>query len=199
MQQKDLCGVILNGGGSTRMGTAKSSLALGSMTSLELITSSLSMVTDTIIVNQDEPLKEPYPVVADIYEDAGPLAGLHAVMKQRPATWFVMAACDTPFVSDEVYRHLIQEADDSVDAVIPVYEGRFHPTSGVYHIRILDKLESYLSQGGRKVRGLFDHIQIKELSIFPGIEQEKLSMHFFNMNTPEEYAYARDLFKNWKR
>lgn len=181
------------------MGTAKSSLTFGSMTSLDLIASTLSKVTGTIIVNQKERKNVSYPVVGDIYEDAGPLAGLHAAMKEKPATWFVLSACDTPFVSEEVYRHLIQEADESVDAVIPVYEGRFQPISGVYHIRILDELDSYLSQGGRKVRGLFDHIKIKERSSFPDIEQEKLSMHFFNMNTPEEYALARDLFKKWPR
>ncbi|REJ09671.1 molybdenum cofactor guanylyltransferase [Halobacillus trueperi] len=199
MKQKDLCGVILNGGGSTRMGTAKSSLTFDSITSLELIASTLSKVTDTIIVNQNARKNVPFPVVEDIYEDAGPLAGLHAVMKEKPATWFILAACDTPFVSEEVYRHLIQEAGETVDAVIPVYDGRFQPISGVYHIRILDKLESYLSQGGRKVRGLFDDIKTKELSTYPGIDHEKLSMHFFNMNTPGEYALARDLFKKWKR
>ncbi|MYL48526.1 NTP transferase domain-containing protein [Halobacillus litoralis] len=199
MQHKDLCGVILNGGGSTRMGTAKSSLTFGSMTSLELIASTLSKVTETIIVNQNEQKNVSYPVVEDIYEDAGPLAGLHAVMRVKPATWFVMSACDTPFVSEEVYHRLVQEADESVDAVIPVYEGRFQPISGIYHIRILDKLDFYLSQGGRKVRGLFEHIKIKELSTYPDIDQEKLSMHFFNMNTPEEYALARDLFKKWSR
>ncbi|WLR46801.1 molybdenum cofactor guanylyltransferase [Halobacillus litoralis] len=199
MQHKHLCGVVLNGGGSTRMGTAKSSLAFGSMTSLELIASTLSRVTDTIVVNQNEGNNVPYPVVEDIYEDAGPLAGLHAVMKEKKATWFVMAACDTPFVSEKVYHHLIQEADESVDAVIPIYEGRYQPISGVYHHRILDKLESYLSQGGRKVLGLFDDIKVKELSTYPGIDQEKVSMHFFNMNTPGEYTRARELFKKWKR
>ena len=181
------------------MGTAKSSLTFDSITSLELIASTLSKVTDNIIVNQNARKNVPYPVIEDIYEDAGPLAGLHAAMKEKPATWFILAACDTPFVSEEVYRHLIQEANETVDAVIPVYDGRFQPISGVYHIRILDKLESYLSQGGRKVRGLFDDIKTKELTTYPGIDDEKLSMHFFNMNTPGEYALARDLFKKWKR
>ncbi|GEN53977.1 molybdenum cofactor guanylyltransferase [Halobacillus faecis] len=199
MDQKDLCAVILNGGGSTRMGTAKSSLNFGSKTSLELIAHTLSQVTDTIIVNQKERKNEPYHIVRDLYEDAGPLAGLHAVMKEKPSTWIVMAACDTPFVSEKVYRHLIKEADETFDAVIPIYEGRFHPISGVYNSRILEKLETYLSQGGRKVRGLFDSIKVKELATYPSVDQEELFMHFFNMNTPDDYALACDLFKKGKK
>ncbi|CDQ19562.1 molybdenum cofactor guanylyltransferase [Halobacillus karajensis] len=199
MMEGKVCGVILNGGGSTRMGSDKSALSLGALTPVELITSTLAQLTDTIVVNQNYCDHPRFLTIPDRFKNAGPLSGVHAVMKARSESWFVLAPCDTPFIMEDVYRKLMSEVNHSDDVVIPVHGYRLHPLSGVYHRRIFPQLETYLSNGGRKVIGLFDKVKVKKVHTFPGVEAGKLARHFFNMNTPEEYAKAKDLLESWNK
>ncbi|QAS50839.1 molybdenum cofactor guanylyltransferase [Halobacillus litoralis] len=192
-----ICGVVLNGGGSTRMGRDKADLLLGEQRVLDRIASILSSLTPRIVINQNEQESRlSYPIVEDRFKDAGPLGGIHAVMKDREEEWFLVTASDTPFISAEVYHSLLSLERSDRDAIIPVFEGRIHPLSGLYNRRILPELTKYLERGDRKVAGFLDQINTYFLEEIQDIPECTLSSHFFNMNTPEEYKRAEELLEN---
>lgn len=195
MEDGSVCGIVLNGGGSTRMGRDKSQLIVGGKCSMDRVTAVLSEVSSTVVINQTEQDHPDYQTIPDMHKDAGPLAGLFAVMKAKKESWFLLSACDTPFVTVELYSYISTYMDEETDAIIPVYEDRFHPLTGAYHRRILPKLEKYLEDGGRSVRGFFSEISTKKVDHYPGIDEDLLSQHFFNMNRPKDYERAKEMSK----
>lgn len=194
MKDGRVCGIVLNGGGSTRMGRDKSQLIVGGKCSVDRVSAVLSEVTSIVVINQNEDHPD-YQTIPDMHNDVGPLAGLYAVMKAKKEPWYLLSACDTPFVTVEVYSHISTYMEEGTDAIIPVYEDRIHPLSGAYHRRILPKLEKYLEDGGRSVRGLFREISTKKVDYYPDIDEDLLSQHFFNMNRPKDYEKAKEMSK----
>ncbi|RWZ60323.1 molybdenum cofactor guanylyltransferase [Halobacillus fulvus] len=188
---------VLAGGHSMRMGTDKSELILGGHTVLDRVTSELEKVTPDVVMNKNHRHREcSLPIYEDIFHDVGPLGGIHAVLSQIDADWVIFSACDTPFINEDVYRYLLRYCDENHEAVVPVYEGRFHPLSGIYRTKIVHKIEQVIEVGERRVRSLFDRIKVAEVSDFEGIEEDKLSRHFFNMNTKADFKKAQQLLKS---
>ncbi|WP_084163021.1 molybdenum cofactor guanylyltransferase [Halobacillus kuroshimensis] len=191
---KPVCGAVLNEGGSTRMGMDKSSLRLGHTSVLERILCRLAVLTPHLIINQSD-AHPVYPTAPEHFEQTGPLGGIHAVMNHAEEEWIAVTACDTPFLSAEVYHHLLTYADSQTDAVIPVYNGRRHPLSGLYHKRTVHTLDTFIQQGGRKVGEFLAGIRTQEINDFSPIPSTVLDKHFFNMNTPSDYRKAEEWLK----
>ncbi|MCA0983085.1 molybdenum cofactor guanylyltransferase [Halobacillus yeomjeoni] len=187
------CGVIIAGGGSTRMGQDKAGLPLGDSTTIERIAKEMRKVVPAVVLNQNQPRDSALPIIKDEVNDAGPLGGMHAVLKERNETWFAITACDTPFIRAEVYRYLLHQRLNFQDAeaIIPVWEGRKQPLSGIYHRDILENLEKLLEKGKRRFSDLFECVEAVYIHEFTDLSNEHLTLHFFNMNTPEDYVKAK--------
>lgn len=141
-----------------------------------------------ILISSNQPEKFwdwEIPVVSDQIPGVGPLAGIHACLNVSPCDLNLVAACDLPFVSSKVARHLLEVAEsDNWDVVVPVTGERVHPLFGVYHRRCLKRLERFLEQGDRRVLHFLKEVQTHYVSgAFP-------DWAFFNMNRPEEYHWA---------
>ncbi|MGP4075266.1 molybdenum cofactor guanylyltransferase [Halobacillus sp. K22] len=189
------CGVILAGGGSTRMGKDKAWLNLGGQPVVVRILNELQKTVSTVVMNQNDETDLPIPSIQDIYRDAGPLGGLHTVMKRREEEWFFLSACDTPFIHKSVYDYLSSFANETSDAVIPEYEGRLQPLSGIYRKSCLPIVEKLLDNGERKVIFLLEQVNSVYVSDFRPLSREVVNRHFFNMNTPDDYLKAQEICK----
>ncbi|MCA1023234.1 molybdenum cofactor guanylyltransferase [Halobacillus litoralis] len=187
-------GAVLNEGGSTRMGRDKGAMMLGGTRVLERILSRLGEWTPVLVINQRE-THPVYPTVKEQFDQAGPLGGIHAVLNHAEKEWTAVTACDTPFLSAEVYDHLLKYTDPQTDAVIPVYNGRRHPLSGLYNKRCVHTLSTFVQNGGRKVDDFLEKVGTKEVHEFSSISSDVLDRHFFNMNTPEDYDKAEKWLK----
>lgn len=188
-------GVILAGGHSTRMGTNKALLPLGERTVIEYIVDELHTISDEIVINSNDSATYSHldlPIVKDNYFDQGPLAGIEAALSQVDADIFFFSACDTPFINRHVYLYLLEQLAD-YDAVIPIFKDKMHPLSGVYRRKIVSKLRNQLDKEERKVRLLFNHINVKYVDAFPEIRNKDLWRHFFNMNDSFQYDEAKRL------
>ncbi|WP_164668808.1 molybdenum cofactor guanylyltransferase [Virgibacillus doumboii] len=189
----NICGVVLTGGESSRMGTNKSLLTLTGKPVIEHITTELKTCSNSVSVITNDPPSYKFlgtNLYADRYPGKGPLAGLESAIYHGDASVYLCAACDMPFVSKEVYNYLLNALQD-FDAVIPVYNKKLHPLSGIYTNKILPKIQQQLDNDERKVRGLFDHISVNYISTYGNIPENVLTRHFFNMNYPDQYESAK--------
>ncbi|TGB04588.1 molybdenum cofactor guanylyltransferase [Halobacillus salinus] len=187
-------GLILAGGGSTRMGQDKAGLPLGDKTVLRLIYEQLNKVTSHVVVNSNVE-RNGYENVSDVIQDGGPLAGIHAGLLHTEADWLVVSACDTPFISKEVYEVLLQSKGPNTQVVVPYYQGRHQPTSAIFHQSCLAPLERILQEGERKVSRLFDEVQVQPVVRYGSVPAPILEEHFFNMNTLQDYEEAKQMLK----
>ncbi|WP_196493694.1 molybdenum cofactor guanylyltransferase [Ornithinibacillus caprae] len=191
----NICSVVLSGGKSSRMGMNKSLLMLKDRMVIELIIEELWTISDQVVViTNNKPDYEflQVPLIHDRYRDKGPLAGMEAALHHVDADRFIVSACDTPFIDARVYQFLLDQMEKH-DAVVPVFNNRLHPLSGIYKRTILPHVEKLLENDRLSIRKLFDHIDVKMIDEFGNLSYDTLNKHFFNMNNPSDYETAKSL------
>ena len=188
-------GFILVGGQSSRMGTDKALLDLGGKSFVERVRGALAAITtETSIVGAKEKCAS-WPklrAVEDVHVKWGALGGLHAALAACRAEWAAVAACDLPFISGELFVRLAS-LRENFDAVVPVQmDGRWQPLCALYRAGVAtERAAELIAQGERRPRALLDLINTRrvafdELRDLPGADR-----FFINVNTPEDYANAR--------
>lgn len=188
-----ICGIILSGGKSSRMGTDKSLLPLGDKSVIEHIALKMRTVTSRLAVITNSPEKHAFlgtEMFADRYPGKGPLAGLETALYHIDASVFICAACDTPHINEEIYSYLLHQLG-GYDAVVPVFNERIHPLSGIYTKKMLPFIQQQLEQDLLKVKDAFSFVNVNYVNNFGEIPNTTLKKHFFNMNNPEQYEEAK--------
>ncbi len=180
---------ILAGGKSSRMGTDKAFVEFEGRT---LLTRALdlarSITSEVSIVGSKEKFAPFAPVVEDVFQNCGPLSGIHAALQTSSADLNLMLAVDMPFVSETFLQYLIGEARQAPDAavIVPRAGGHWQSLCAVYRRQFAAVAENALRADKNKIDPLFAIVETR------GIEEEELQASgfsedvFCNLNTPEE-------------
>ncbi len=196
----DVEGFILVGGKSTRMGEDKSQLLLGEESFVERLARELSKVTQKITIVGTR-LEQPHGLhtISDVHPGWGALGGIHAALRACEAQWAAVVACDLPFVTGELVSRLLQLRSENYphafEAVVPIQsDQRPQPLCAIYRKQsCLNVARGLIAAGEHTPRALLVRVQTRwvhfeELAGMPGAEN-----FFFNVNTPADYAWARQL------
>lgn len=190
------CGVILAGGKSSRMGTDKSLLQINDNNPIiQDIHEELKQINEDTVIVTNHPDQYNFmqaAMIGDRYFDMGPLAGLETAMYHIDAECYIVAACDMPFINNEVYTHLKQQLQ-SYDAVVPIFNDQLHPLAGVYRRKVLPYIQQQLQSQDLRVKGFFKNINVSYVEDFSSFSKETIEKHFFNMNNPSEFEHAKRL------
>ncbi len=188
---------VLVGGQSRRMGLNKAFLKIGPGRLIENITAKLKTLFPEVLLAGNDP--EPYgslclPVVGDIYQGCGPLAGIHAALTAAANPYVFITACDMPFVDLDLVAFLVKNAP-GYDVVVPRLGAYLEPLCAVYGKGCLSAIEASLNKGQCKVTAFFPEVAVKYL------DQEELSGFnldriFFNLNSPKDLKKAIELGKS---
>ncbi len=176
--------VILAGGKSSRMGTHKGGLVMNGRTFTDIIADELRKLTADVMVScteKTENVPENCGRVFDIYENCGPMGGLHAALKNCAADALIVSACDTPLVRAQLYQLLLDNLVDH-DGIVAVSEGRQHPLTAVYRVKMADIFEEYLKEGNYRLMRALDKADI----LYYNLPCDMADM-VKNINTPEDY------------
>lgn len=140
----ELDAFVLIGGRSSRLGTDKAFIELGGVTLAEravanvqdaLSPSRITMVAGSSIQFATRAIAAGVPFIFDLYEDRGPLGGLHAALSYARTPWIFVLACDYPFVSPDLIRLLSENIRDDFGAVVPEQsDGRPQPLCAFYNV-----------------------------------------------------------------
>jgi molybdenum cofactor guanylyltransferase len=201
----DLSGVILAGGRSRRLGIDKTAMPWppdGSKTStvpaekrrtlLEATAGKLEEVCREVLVagyHGERPV--PYRVVPDVYAEGGSLGGIYSGLLAASSEYAIAVATDMPFLSVPLLRWMASQARD-YDVLVPVREEP-EPLHAIYSKRCLEPMRCRLEEGRLKIAGFFDdvHVRYVDRRVLSELDPEGLS--FFNVNTPEDLARAREI------
>ncbi|HYN86313.1 MAG TPA: molybdenum cofactor guanylyltransferase [Pyrinomonadaceae bacterium] len=185
---------ILAGGASSRMGADKAHLRLGGLTLVERAARALATVAPDIKVvsSKQDAGAWGLPVVADLYERAGALGGLHAALAAARAEIIAVAPCDLPFLTGALYGRLVSLAGEEADAVVPVQpDGRVQPLCALYRRRAcLGTVARLLDAGERRPRALLDEVRTRLVPFQSLADLDGARLFFRNVNTPEDYEEA---------
>jgi len=191
------CGVILAGGQSSRMGTNKALLDLGGEPLIGRMARRFTAWFAQVLIVTNTPEQYAFlglPTASDRIPGLGPLGGLEAGLRTSRFEQAFFAACDMPFVNEGLVRYLLAQAPGH-DIVVPRLGGEYEPMHAVYSRSCLPVISANLDARRLKLLSIFDAVQLRvveEPEIAPFGAPERL---FFNCNTPEDLANAR----NWER
>ena len=200
-----IAGVVLAGGQSRRMGGGdKSLLDLGGKPMLAHVVDRLGAQADPLAIsaNGDPERFRSFglPVIADSVPGfAGPLAGVLAGLRWAAAevsgaTHVVTVAADAPFIPDDLVLRLSEASLTSASGLaVAASDGRVHPVIGLWPLGIADAIAAALARDERKVTAFVEGagaqvVDFGEVTIGEGHVDP-----FFNANTPQELAMARNI------
>lgn len=188
-QSGRVCGIVLVGGRSRRMGSDKSALPWGSSTLLGTIVDTLRGVFDEVVVvaAPGQRLPEvPARVVRDEVADEGPLRGLAtglAAAVELGATAAFVTATDTPNVGAALISSLVQGLQQGADAVVANDGDRDQPLVAVYRTEVLPAASEALVTGERSMMRFVAGLRVAHVQTDP----EQL----VNLNTRHEFERAQ--------
>lgn len=182
--------VVLAGGKSRRMGKNKALLPVQGEPMIQRVIRTCQMLTENIVVISDNPPKYEFlnqTILSDRYTQMGPLAGLETAMYHSDEEWFLIAPCDSPSLSPDVYKDLLAKRY-KYDIVIPVFQGKEQPLHGIYHRRCYETIMGQLEGESLRMRDLFEKHHTRYVDEFDAsISPKTLEYHFTNLNYPQEY------------
>lgn len=184
-----ITGVILAGGKSSRMGKDKAILKLDGRPFVAHVASTLQAVFNRVILVANDPSAYEFlrlNTVGDVYEDCGPLGGIHSALVHAKGTDIFVSACDTPFVSRDLVRHIVG-FDSTAPARIPSFYQQLHPLCGFYTQNCLQPIVERLESRRLRVLDFVESIHAAVIPISPDLSFYRENL-FDNFNTPEDYS-----------
>ncbi len=172
---------ILIGGQSSRMGRPKQLLPAGDRTWLEQTIATVQPCVDGVVLLGNGALPEPrpaVPVLPDVVDVRGPLAGIRAAIRWQPAACWVILSCDLPMLTANAVGWLLGHRAPGVWAVLPRQPeaSRPEPLFAYYDVRMRRRLETV----SRPV-----DIATADRAITPTVPAS-LRQAWTNINTPGE-------------
>lgn len=201
-----LSAAVLAGGKSSRMGRDKALLSLrdGGPPLLAIVLERLREIADDVFVVANA--RERYErfgarVVPDREEGLGALGGIYSALRDAAHDHCLVVACDMPFLSRGLLRLMAGEPR-TYDVLIPLLPGQsrqrgdglvYQTLHAIYAKRCIPPIEEQIRRGNRQVIGFFGAVEVRPLGWHAVQAADPDLRSFFNANTPEALARAREL------
>ncbi len=178
------------------MGSPKLDLLFGGETLLARAARVVGDVVQPVVVvigaEQPEPDLAGVAIVRDEEPDGGPLVGLLAGLEwllRHGATAAFVTGCDTPFLTAEVIRAIVNAAIGA-EVAAPRIAGRWHPLAGVYGTSLIPVIRERLERGRRSLIGLIEDAGGRAIEPDLLARVDPVGLWLANLNTPDDYARA---------
>ena len=193
--QRGIAAAILSGGRARRMGGAdKGALDIGGTTVLARQLEVLRRFTPAIFAvgRAPEGLPPGIPTVADLLPDAGALGGIYTAIVSSPCPRTLVVACDMPFLSLPLLERLAAE-DADAGLVIPRTARGYEPLCAIYANTCAEGIRERIAHGDLQASVPPRDVRVVEVGpdVLAALDPDGLV--FVNVNTPHDYARARDL------
>ncbi len=191
--------IVQAGGRSRRMGGVnKALLPVGGRSIIRRVTDTLRLVFSEVLLVTNNPDQFDFlglPMVRDIKPGYGSLGGLYTGLSYCATPFAFLAACDMPFLREDVIRYLVDKAG-TYDVIIPRLTDGVEPMHAIYSTTCLPALERLIEAGDLKIMHLFEEVTVLEVPEEELIEFDPALTFVMNVNTPEDLRRAREIAKN---
>ncbi len=184
---KDVSGVVLAGGRSTRYGKNKALVKLHGIPLIERVLDVMRPIFSNVIIITNTPDEYSYlelPMYQDIMKGLGPLGGIFTGLRVIPDNAGFFVACDMPFLNQGLIRHIV-EIKAEFDVVVPRISGNMEALHALYRTGCQSNIEGLINSRIYQVFRFFNEVSVRyvdedEVRIFdPDLRS------FLNVNRPE--------------
>ncbi len=207
-------GIVLAGGRSSRMGTAKAALEWHGSTLLRHVTGVVGRAVDGPVIvvrapGQELPPLDPRVILCDdVEEGRGPMQGLAvglAAAAEQVETAFVCST-DLPFLHAAFVRAVLRgfesvagtPPDDGPDVVLPFVHGYRQPMAAGYRTDLVPQINRLIAADRLRPAHLFEECNVRQLTDADLLSDARLASvdpdldSVVNVNEPEDYRAARE-------
>lgn len=181
--EKNITGIILAGGKSSRMGTDKGFILLDGTPFIQHIINNLKDIVDEIIIVSNNADYDQFGIkrIPDNIKDYGPIAGVYTGLKASKTDYNLVISCDAPKVDLEVFKPLLKERNDYYDVVQYIANSRTTPLTALYHRKCLKIFKLALQNKIQKLRFVVKQLNTKTL-----VAPDEIRPKIVNINTPRD-------------
>jgi molybdenum cofactor guanylyltransferase len=165
-----LCGVVLTGGASRRMGRTKALVEVDGAPMATSVAAALRSAGCTSVValggDPEELMPLDVPVVPDDHPGEGPLGGIATALRLFGAADVLVVACDLPFLGTDELGRLVDGARRHGDAdVVVAWSGRREPTCALWRPSARAVVATAFDGGERAVHAVLDTLAVVEVEL----------------------------------
>ena len=201
MNYNNILAVVLAGGKSQRFGEDKSQVKLNGKMLIDYILSEIIDEFNETLVVTNKPINfmksNKIFTTKDFKENLGPLGGILSAMKwikknKKDYNWISTFPSDSPFFTKKELKIFYEKIKINKSKLFFVKSHKtIHNIFGLWSVDLIDRLESDLLAGERKVEVWANSIGVNTIDI-----QYKTIDPFFNINTREDLEKAISIKKN---
>lgn len=192
-----LNGLVLTGGQSSRMGTAKEAIHWHGKQQQYAMADLLSLFCDEVFIScrpdQLEQIASDYHGLPDAFPEMGPLGGILSALHFRKDTAWLVVACDMPLLDEKALDVLVRHRDP--EKVATTYESPFdggpEPLAAIWEPKSYPLLMDFIKSGSHSPRKFLMNNDILML-------KSKNPQVLRNVNTPEDAAEIESMMKRRK-
>ena len=202
-----ISGLILAGGEGRRIGGKKPQRHLAGISLLDHAKRLVSRQCRPLFLSvrdvEDAPSGSGLPLVEDVPDLEGPLAGLIAgasASRAAGAGRMLVLACDCPFLPRDLIDRLSHALDRDPEAGIAVAQSgeRLHPTISLFRLDRIDELRA-IGQCESRLMALYDRLNGVAVE-WPILDTGAGPLDpFMNINALEDLRQAERLYPLWAR
>lgn len=193
--------VILAGGAARRMGEDKAELMLKERTLLQNAIDRLEPQAHPLVISRRQATgSEPsaFPVIGDHFAGfEGPLAGISSALcyfSALPASHMLSVAVDTPFFPADLADRMMEACAGNDEIVVAASAGKHHPVFALWPLSLGASLATFLAEPqNRKVMDFIGRHTHQTVDFDFSPTSNGTLDPFFNINTPEDLNYARQV------
>ena len=184
--------VIMAGGKSSRMGTDKAFVPLLGKPMIEHVLDSLDGMGDERIIITNSAERYRYlevPMFSDIYEDSGPLGGLHTALVHANRPHLLVVACDMPWLNRDLLEYMVS-LRTTADVIVPRWTKFPEPLHTVYSKACLKPVTACLESRTLKLIAFYGRVSVRFLDRDVLASYDPSGRSFANINTLEDLRRA---------
>ena len=192
INNKNLAGLIICGGSSSRMGSDKSLMEYHGISQRIYLFNLLKNFCDNVYLslNQSQALNADnnFPFIKDDpqFGNIGPMNALLSYWKMYPESSVIAVGCDYPFIDLECFQYLIENRKADATCFINTDENIHEPLITVYE----SSFQKIISDNFKNNNYSLSKI-LKQENVTSIVAPSEFKLQ--NINTPEEFFSAKEL------
>ncbi|MFH6769121.1 molybdenum cofactor guanylyltransferase [Gaetbulibacter aquiaggeris] len=183
IDKKDITGIILAGGKSSRMGTDKGLLKLNDKCFIEYSMAAMKPLVSQILIVSNNADYDKFNLkrVEDLIKEAGPLAGLYSGLTASDTEYNLVLSSDIPLIKTEILKKLMNECEDNFDVIQIMSNNKSMPLIALYRKGCEKVFNNLLKKNERRLQVAVSQCKVKNIVLNPSLE-----LFVTNINTPED-------------
>ena len=185
---KNVTGLILLGGKSSRYGSNKALVEIEGVRLVDRVAGVMKSIFHRVILLTNTPEEYTYlrlPMVEDLIMGLGPMGGIYTgLMTMSDETGFLVA-CDMPFLSGKLIRHMVEVRDD-FDTVVPRMDWMLEPLHALYSKKCIPVIREAIEERQYQIAKCFARMRVRYM------DEEEIRLwdqdlrSLFNINKPQD-------------